>query len=105
MVIKSPITRNEYAPIYQIEVDSRITLEVLSPTQEWTLFGLESLCPCFFFFDTVLLRDSSRGVSSAIVVRASWSLFFRRSLFFRISEISITSSALDEAPSYESVGD
>jgi len=42
MVIESPITRNEYVPIYRIEVDSMITLEVLSPTQEWALFGLES---------------------------------------------------------------
>ena len=82
-----------------------ITLNVLSPTHEWALFGLESLRPCFFFFDTVLLRDSSRGVSLTVVDHASWSLFFQRSLFFGISEISITSSALDEAPSYESMWD
>jgi len=74
---------------------------VLSPTQEWELLGLEFLWPRFFFFDTVLLEDSSRGVSSTIVVRASWSIFFRRSLFFGTSKILITSLALDEAPSYE----
>jgi len=102
MVKESPIIRNECVTIHRIEI-RKITLEVLSPTQEWALFGLESLWPHFFFLDTVLLEDFCRGVTLIVVVCASWSLFFRRSLFFGASETSITSIALDEAPSYENV--
>ena len=76
---------------------------MLSPTKEWALFGLESLWPRFLFLEAVLLGDSSKGVSSTVVVSTSCSLFLWRSLFFGTSEISMISSASGEMPSYKNI--
>jgi len=78
-----------------------ITFETLSPTRELALFGFESLCPCFFLLVVALTGDSSVDGTSMAVVDISCFLFFRRSLFFGTSEVSVTSMASDERPGYE----
>jgi len=78
-----------------------ITFETFSPTQEWVLFGFESICPCFFLLMVALTGDYSVGSTSMAVVEISCFLFFRRSLFFGASELFVTSMASDEMPGYK----